>query len=272
MIRLYWTQINATPGEPEEGLYRGVLNRIAGTVSSVEKIAAPGNPLWVSFDTTNKRTIFTDSSTPLDTVNWTLYKGGTTTSVAFHSSCDGIDYDSTNNKYVYAASVTVNRVNPDGTGDETIVSGQTGATGLVLFDSYIYWSDTALMKINRADLDGNNVTTIWSGSNQPFGLTVTEQYIYFVKWASGHIVRVDRADGANEIDILGGLTRPISIDLSDDWLYYCDVIDDKIGRVRTDGTGAADVLTSRNGAFALKILNEPPGAGYWAEGQAITTD
>lgn len=77
--------------------------------------------------------------------------------------------------FIYFGDITnhaIKRVNTDGTGLVTLVSGANFPNGIEVTDSYIYWTELQTQLIRRANLDGSNVITLRELDNAPRGLAV----------------------------------------------------------------------------------------------------
>ncbi len=73
-----------------------------------------------------------------------------------------IEIDPANQRLFWATTSSIGVVNFDGTGQQTLVTGQNWADGLALdvAGGKIYWADRIADVIRRANLDGTNVETL----------------------------------------------------------------------------------------------------------------
>lgn len=77
--------------------------------------------------------------------------------------------------YIYFGDITNNtikRVNTDGTGLVTLVTGANFPNSIEVTDTYIYWTELQTQLIRRCDLDGTNVVTLRELDNAPRGIAV----------------------------------------------------------------------------------------------------
>ncbi|KAM9795146.1 LOW QUALITY PROTEIN: pro-epidermal growth factor [Neosynchiropus ocellatus] len=111
----------------------------------------------------------------------------------------------------------IQRVNPDGTGDQTVVEEPGGATVAVDYDpvhKQVYFASAAQRRIERADMDGGaRVLLVSEDLVSPGGLTV--DWIHGrIYWTDESLSTVDccHLDGLNRETIVStGLERPADI-------------------------------------------------------------
>lgn len=96
----------------------------------------------------------------------------------------------------------IKKINPDGTGEITILSGSNGMLQLDSPNGHIYYSDKPhrATKIYRANLDGTGITQIYSG---------TEFYDYAIDIANQKIYTARNRSGVFVYDIDASTTVPI---------------------------------------------------------------
>jgi hypothetical protein len=68
----------------------------------------------------------------------------------------------------------IRRANLDGTGQQTLVTGQNGNAGIALdvAGGKMYWADQNTGAIRRANLDGSGQQTLVTGLNDPVGIAL----------------------------------------------------------------------------------------------------
>lgn len=165
------------------------------------------------------------------------------------------------NGKMYWVDSKIRRANLDGSDIEDVIDLEgRAAFGLALdpVAGKIYWTDTDL-SIKRADLGGTHSETIvglkglfnWPLALDPFG-----RRIY---WVDGdNVIRSAKLNGTDveEIGPAGGATLGLTLDLSENKLYWCDLSDSKIWRSNLDGSDVEVVQTSAHAALDI-VLDRP---------------
>jgi YVTN family beta-propeller protein len=75
-------------------------------------------------------------------------------------------------RHLYWANLnagTIVEANPDGSGAQTIATGQNEPTGVAVSSSHLYWANQTAGTIVEANLDGTSPQTIATGQNEPWG-------------------------------------------------------------------------------------------------------
>jgi hypothetical protein len=143
--------------------------------------------------------------------------------------------------YSSAGGGYIRRVNLDGTGQVTLISGLDGPAGptLDLAAGQMYWADTNAGTIRRANLDGSGVTTLVSGlpPSGPMSPSAFEP----------------------------------ALDLARGQMYWTDGVEfgpGSLRRANLDGSDVTTLVTGLRGAAGGVVLDLAAGQMYWGEGQA----
>lgn len=71
-----------------------------------------------------------------------------------------------------------------------------GPGGLVITESFIYWTNQFTFTIGRANIDGTNVNNSFISTGQvPFGLAVDDSYIYWSNAGTDNTIGRANLDG-----------------------------------------------------------------------------
>ncbi len=157
----------------------------------------------------------------------------------------------------------IGAANPDGTGVTTVVAGPTGAFGVAVDASHLYWAVDASSgggAIMEADLNGANSHALISGLNNPYGVAVDASYIYWTSYGDNTIMRADLS-GSNVTTLVSSTWEPAAIAVDASHIYWADTADSWIWMSNLDGSGAQHIVTTDTYPFAIAV-----GASgiYWA--------
>jgi hypothetical protein len=141
------------------------------------------------------------------------------------------------------------RSNLDGSGQETLVSGQNtpGHLALDLVGGRIYWPNNYLGTgdIRRANLDGSGQEILITGLPGPsmVALDLAGSRMYWVDYTGGDIRRAN-LDGSGQEIIVGNLSRPaeLVLDLAAEKMYWTNRGTGEIQRANLDGSGQETLL------------------------------
>ena len=163
----------------------------------------------------------------------------------------------------------IRRVNPDGTGLDTLVPDIGSPYGITVAGRKIYWAeevDERQGKIQRANFNGTNIETLATGQGLPTGISVdtTAGKVYWTNSLLGEIQRTDLSGGEVEVVAIG-ITAP------GDFVLVTDTQQTPpITEATTDATvsiSPASVTSPAIGQqleFSLNITNGKTVAGYQA--------
>ena len=163
----------------------------------------------------------------------------------------------------------IRRVNPDGTGLDTLVSDIGSPYGIVVAGDKIYWAeevDERQGKIQRANFNGTNIETLATVQGLPTGISVDTAAgkVYWTNSLLGEIQRTDLTGGEVEVVAIG-ITAPGDFILVTDTQQTPPIIE-----ATTDATvsiSPASVTSPVIGQqleFSLNITNGETVAGYQA--------
>ena len=163
---------------------------------------------------------------------------------------------------------TIQRVNPDGTSPQTLISGQTAPEGVAVDNSHIFWADeasgTTPGAIREANLDGTGVTTLITGQIgqfDPAAMAVANSHIYWGDLDAQTIMRAN-LDGTGVTTLVTGQRSPFGVAVNSSHIYWSNGASGTIMEANLDGTGVITLIT---GAV------EPTGVAvdashiYWAD-------
>src|SRR5262245_40626851 len=169
----------------------------------------------------------------------------------------------------------IQRANLNGTGEETLVTGQgSGLRGIALdlTANKMYWASASTIK--RANLDGSGVETLVTGLANATGLAldVAGGKMYRTDDIVGEKIRRANLNGSG-VETLVTLSsanspRGIALDLTASKMYWADAQTKKIQRANLDGTGVEEVIGLAGGpeGVALDVVN---GKMYWSQGGSL---
>jgi sugar lactone lactonase YvrE len=131
-------------------------------------------------------------------------RDGSGKEIVLETSADGIAADPTSGLIYYGDGSEIRRSNVDGTGDQTLISGQGSIAGVVLAPSNgkIYWVDSGNSVIKRANVDGSDVQTlVSSGLNglEDISLEESEGKMYWIEDDDGTINRANLDGTSSEV-------------------------------------------------------------------------
>jgi hypothetical protein len=166
----------------------------------------------------------------------------------------------------------IRRANLDGSGQQTLVTGQNGPEriALDLAVGQMYWTDYFDHDIRRANLDGSGQQTLVSGlGTSPTGiaLDVAGGHMYWTggTFGSGDIHRAN-LDGSGQQTLVPGQSGPIGIalDLASGQMYWTDYVDGGIRRANLDGSGRQTLVSGQIGPNGI-ALDLAAGQMYWID-------
>jgi sugar lactone lactonase YvrE len=137
---------------------------------------------------------------------------------------------------------TIVEANPDGTGPQTIATGQHGPVGVAVSATHLYWADNGTGTIVQANLDGSNPQTIATGQNGPFGVAVSATHLYWANERDGTIRR-SNLDGTAAQTIASG-QGPFGVAVDATHLYWAS---GGIVEANLDGSNPQTIATGQNG-------------------------
>lgn len=187
----------------------------------------------------------------------------------------GLAYDSVNQKIYYsdfenADAGKIWRMNLDGTGMETLVSGITDpySIALNLTAGKMYWADDA-GNISRANLDGSNVETgfihVEDGNMRGIAFDSKRNVIYFYE-VNNEDLYAAKSDGTGVAKIIeGAYGYAIFVDEVNGKIYYEDRNIPAIMQANLDGSGIvkiADVPSTRVHGMAIDYKENK---FYWSD-------
>ncbi len=157
----------------------------------------------------------------------------------------------------------IGAANPDGTGVTTVAAGPTGAFGVAVDASHLYWAVDASSgggAIMEADLNGANSHALISGLNNPYGVAVDASHIYWTSYGDNTIMRADLS-GSNVTTLVSSTWEPAAIAVDASHIYWVDTADSWIWMSNLDGSGAQHIVATDPYPFAIAV-----GASgiYWA--------
>jgi DNA-binding beta-propeller fold protein YncE len=174
------------------------------------------------------------------------------------------------------ANDTIQTVMDDGTGLETLVSGQGNIMGLALDarNGHIYWVHYATGRIDRADLDGCNITPILETgmTNEVLQIEVNPELekLYWTAVDSGRIQSAN-LDGSGFTNLITGLYMPDGLYVDDigGHIYFTEQFGQRVARANLDGSNVTTLLytTSNTGSYSV-ICDPTSGWMYWSEGNS----
>ena len=161
---------------------------------------------------------------------------------------------------------SIRRVNLDGSGLETIVTGINAVTGVTvdLSAGKVYWtnaeSGVGLGKIERANLNGSNRENVVTGLTAPrhLALDIVNGKIY---WADqiDHTIQRANLNGSGLETVLTALNSPygIALDITNGKIYWSDLFDGVIRRANIDGSGMETIISGLVNPEGIALLTIP---------------
>jgi hypothetical protein len=167
-----------------------------------------------------------------------------------------------------AGNGTIDAANLDGCNVTTVVSGQSGPTGVALDPNNIYWADSAGGTIDTVPLAGGSQTTLSSGMNNPFGVAVDSNNVYWANSVGGTIEKVPTGGGAPSL-LASGQSSPKGVAVDGTYVYWANAMAGTIERVPTAGGMPTIVASGQNAPTGVAVDS---GSVYWANSGAGTID
>ncbi len=159
-------------------------------------------------------------------------------------------------------SGTIKAANPDGSGVQTLVTGQNSPFGVAVNATHIYWADTGDDTIMMANLDGSNPAAIVSVSagSHPYGVTLDSNYVYWTNLGGQTIYRAN-LDGSNPTLLVNGtgMLEPASIAVDGTHIYFGDIA----------GNGSIMMAPLSGGAWQALVGNQTYPFGIAVYGSHI---
>jgi hypothetical protein len=141
---------------------------------------------------------------------------------------------------------------------EPLVYDTTGAFGLVIDPTYVYYTQPASGRVMRLPLAGGAPIPL-AHSKEPIFLVSDGSSLYWTDSEDdGKIIKLDLVDGAQPITLIDGQTKPRSIAVGGGWVYWTDVMDGTVLRTLDHLTGPADaaVRVASRLASGLKVPSD----------------
>jgi len=177
-----------------------------------------------------------------------------------------------NEPVLYSTDVSkssISRVNLDGTGLTTLISGGIDADDLELSASKMYWPDNDT-SIRSANLDGSGILSVLTGKPSPYGiaLDVSGGKIYWTNQTGNPKIQRANMDGSSVETVLPGsgcCTSGIALDGAGGRLYWADgYYGGSISRCNLDGSNV-QLLATTAGIPTGVALDSAGGKVYWTE-------
>jgi virginiamycin B lyase len=141
---------------------------------------------------------------------------------------------------------TIMSANLDGTGETTLVSGQSGPAGVAVSGGRIYWADESSGTIDSANLDGTSELKLVTGQSLPSGVAVANGRLYWTNLGpslgAGTIMSAN-LDGTGATAVVSGLNGPSGVAVDGSHIYWSSANDGTISRANLDGSGATTMIT-----------------------------
>jgi hypothetical protein len=142
-----------------------------------------------------------------------------------------------------------------GVGEE-LVRDTSGAFGLAVDDTYVYYTQVSVGRVMRVPLAGGIAHVLAKNVGQPIFLVKDGASLYWTDAeVDGKIVKLDLVDGAQPVTLIDGQTAPRALAVRDGYVYWTDVKDGTLLRTLDHLTGPPDaaVRTANRLATGLKI-------------------
>ena len=176
----------------------------------------------------------------------------------------------------------IQRVNPDGSNIETLVSyasedkdrgiGYSNGIALDVLAGKMYWTNEETGKIQRANLDGSNIETLVTHGRGRLYLTdialdVLAGKMYWTDVYGLDMIHRANLDGSNIEGLVTygqGVRYPmgIALDVSAGKMYWTDWSTGKIQRANLDGSNIEDLVTGLEDPSGI-ALDVSAGKMYW---------
>jgi hypothetical protein len=128
-----------------------------------------------------------------------------------------------------------------GGGPEPLVWDTSGAFGLVVDDTFVYYTQVNVGRVMRLPLAGGAPTALASQIGQPLFLASDGASLYWSDGSmDGKIVKLDLANGAKPVILIDGQPGPRAVAVRDGFVYWTDVSDGTVLRTLDHLTGSAD--------------------------------
>jgi len=208
--KVYWSEHSSSGG---------VIKRANLDGTNVEVLVThPTTPQSITVDTAGKRFCWINSlEGKIQSAD--LSGGNIKTIVQLDDTITHIAVDAEGGKLYWADSeFRIRRMNLDGTGIETVLTGWNsylprGIGGMVIADGKIYWTERQIWYrvggiIHRANLNGTNLETLATSLGEPVGIAVdtVEGKVYWTN-SYGGIQRMDINGGEIE-NVVYGIAAP----------------------------------------------------------------
>ncbi len=268
--KIYWSEHSSSGG---------VIKRANLDGTNVEVLVThPTTPQSITVDTAEKRFYWINSlEGKIQSAD--LSGGNIKTIIQLDDTITHIAVDAEGGKLYWADSeFRIRRMNLDGTGIETILTGWNsylprGIGGMVIADGKIYWTERQIWyqvggKIHRANLNGTNLETLATSLGEPVGIAV-DTVGGKVYWTNsyGGIQRMDINGGEIE-NVVYGIAAPGDLGLGT--AVTLTTLTTPETPATTDATvsiSPASVASSAIGeqiTFNLNITGDEAVAGYQA--------
>jgi hypothetical protein len=167
------------------------------------------------------------------------------------------------------------RANLDGSGQQSIVTGQNGPGGFDLdhVGGKIYWTNNYSADIRRGNLDGSGQPEVLvRGLNSPvdpvLDLAGGKMYWVYGFFATGGIQQAN-LDGSGLTTLVSGVNGPraVTLDVPAGKMYFSEGLAGQegfISRYNLDGSGRETILRGLSRP-TLMVLDIPRGKIYWAD-------
>jgi len=140
--------------------------------------------------------------------------------------------------------------NLDGTNISQLVSDPTkvkGPNGLEFGAGDLYWPDQQLHHVFHAEIDGS-LPAATPNTDSAYDVSVANGKVYWVNGAGNKLKSVN-LDGSGQVDVLTGLSFPVAVQATTQYLYWADFTTKKLRRSDLDGGNAIDLITATVGLY-----------------------
>ena len=173
----------------------------------------------------------------------------------------GLDVDASHIYITKWNHGVIQRLNKDGTGLTTVVSGLPLQTNhdVSVSATHIYWADFANNRIGRANIDGTESNANWlTGQSGVSGLSADGDQLY---WALRNAMQIRTASVNDKaVSIVGGTSATIyGMTVADGRIYWTSNTVGQVGRMNLDGT---DPITIAPSGPVTAFDTEAPGDGF----------